>query len=152
MTAKHEPTEQTRANVKSMAGFGTPQSDIASNIGVSEPTLRKHYRAELDTGAAEANAMVGQYLFSLASGRALRQQARSDGTVVPAATHADCKTAAMFWAKTRMGWRETDRLEVTGKDGENIKVDAEVNAIDKLIGAISRFAPAADAKDDTEDT
>lgn len=142
MTAKHEPTEQTRSKVKSMAGFGTPQADIASNIGVSEPTLRKHYREELDTGAAEANAMVGQFIYKLASGRALKE----------GATWADCSRQAMFWAKTRMGWRETDRLEVTGKDGENIKVDAEVNAIDKLIGAISRFAPAADAEGDTEDT
>jgi hypothetical protein len=57
-------------------------------IGMRSPkTLRKHFRHELDTGHAEANAQVAQTLYRMAvSG------------VHPAAT--------MFWLKTQARWRE----------------------------------------------
>jgi hypothetical protein len=32
-----------------------------------------------------------------------------------------CVTAAIFWAKTRMGWKETAVTEVMGKDGGPIE-------------------------------
>jgi hypothetical protein len=103
----HKPTDETRAEVKALASFGTTQPDIASYIGISHPTLRKHYAEELKFSSIKANAAVGKYLFSLASGKAIR-----DG-----ATHSDCKAAAMFWAKTRMGWRETNHHDHTSSDG-----------------------------------
>lgn len=104
----HQPTDENRAEVKALASFGLPQEDIAEYVGVSHVTLRKHYASELKLSAIKANATVGKYLFSLASGQAISK----------GATHSDCKTAAMFWAKTRMGWRETNNLDVTtnGKD------------------------------------
>ena len=106
--AKHEPTDKTRSEVSALASFGVPQEDIAAYIGISKPTLRKHYPDELAFSSIKANATVGKFLFSMASGQALKQ----------GATYGDCKTAAMFWAKTRMGWRETNNLDVTtnGKD------------------------------------
>ena len=106
----HKPTEETRAQVRALAAFGTDQEHIAKFVGCSHPTLRKHYPDELKFSAINANAQVGQFLYHMASGNALR-----DG-----ATHGECSRAAMFWAKTRMGWRETDRLEHTGADGQPI--------------------------------
>lgn len=103
----HQPTDKTRAEVQALASFGVPQGDIARYIGIAERTLRKHYRDELDLAEVKANAQVGRFLFGVASGQALKQ----------GATYADCTRAAMFWAKTRMRWRETDRLELTGQDG-----------------------------------
>lgn len=110
MPAKaHQPTDESRAEVRALASFGLPQEDIAGYIGISHVTLRKYYEPELKFSAIKANAAVGEYLFSLASGKAIK-----DG-----ATHGDCKTAAMFWAKTRMGWREKHVVEGTGENGEH---------------------------------
>lgn len=104
---EHEPTDKTRSEVSALASFGVPQEDIAAYIGISKPTLAKHYPEELAFSSIKANATVGKFLFSLASGQAIKQ----------GATYGDCKTAAMFWAKTRMGWRETNQIDHTSSDG-----------------------------------
>ena len=54
----HEPSEDSRQKVYSLAAAGQRQHDIALVIGLSEKTLRLHYRDELDNGAADANAVV----------------------------------------------------------------------------------------------
>ena len=105
----HEPTVTTRAEVAALASYGVPQNEIATYIDVDAKTLRKHYRKELDDSMLKANANVAKFLYSAASGKSL--------TTTKGATHADCIRAAMFWAKTRMGWRETNHLEHTSPDG-----------------------------------
>jgi len=91
----HKPTPELRRQVETMAGYGIPAADICLSVGVSPMTLRKHYRHELDIGHVKANSAVAQSLFKKATG---------DG--------AQCVTAAIFWAKTRMGWHETIKSEV----------------------------------------
>jgi hypothetical protein len=108
-TTPHEPTEATRAQVVALCTYGIAQESIAAYIGIDAKTLRKYYRVELDEGATEAHSKVGKFLFHNATGMTLQ-----DG-----ATHADCVRAAMFWAKTRMGWRESSNLDVTS-NGESI--------------------------------
>ena len=98
----HEPTESTRKQVESMAGYGIPEADIALSLEISAPTLRKHYRRELDMGHIKANSAIAQSLFKKATG---------DGS--------QAVTAAIFWAKTRMGWKETIINEHSG--GVNLK-------------------------------
>lgn len=104
----HEPTDKTRSEVSALASFGVPQEDIAAYIGISKPTLAKHYSEELSFSSIKANATVGKFLFNMASGQAIKS----------GASYGECSRAAMFWAKTRMGWRETNNLDVTtnGKD------------------------------------
>jgi hypothetical protein len=87
-----EPTEQQRRMVESLAGCGTPQEDIASIMDIDPKTLRKHFRRELNCGAAKANAQVANTLFKMA-------------------TSGKCPPATIFWVKTRNGWRETSRVE-----------------------------------------
>jgi len=53
----------------------------------------------------KANARVGKFLYEAASGAALDK----------GASHSDCLRSAMFWAKTRMGWRESGELEQVNK-------------------------------------
>jgi predicted ArsR family transcriptional regulator len=93
----HNPTEETKKVVKMLSAVGTRYEDIAAKLEITDDTLRKHYRKELDEGRIEANASVAQTLY---------QQAKNGNT-----------TAAIFWLKTRAQWRENDRLEVTGADG-----------------------------------
>src|SRR3954470_4786695 len=90
----HEPTDETRRLVEMMAGCGTPQMQIAPMVGISDETLRKYYRRELDPGLIEANPQVRQALFRQAIG----------GDV----------TAAIWWSKCRMGWRERSGVEYSG--------------------------------------
>lgn len=103
----HEPTEKTRAEASALYSYGIPQEEIARFIGIDAKTLRKHYREELDGAHVKANAAVGRFLYQNASGSTLK-----DG-----ATYSDCVRAAMFWAKTRMGWRETQDLNHKSEDG-----------------------------------
>lgn len=86
MTKQHEPTTETRSNVKALASVGTTQEHIAIYIDIDVKTLRKHYRRELDTSLIIANSNVAKSLYKNAN----------DGNV----------TAQIFWLKTKGGWSE----------------------------------------------
>jgi hypothetical protein len=85
----HQPDPTSRRQVEAMAGYGVPELAIARVIAIDAKTLRKHYREELDTGQIKATAKVAESLFRKATG---------DGS--------QSVTAAIFWLKTRGGWRE----------------------------------------------
>ena len=104
---EHEPTPETKAQVSALYSYGIPQEEIAGFIGIDAKTLRKHYRQELDTAHVKAHAAVGKFLYQNATGATLKE----------GASHSDCVRAAMFWAKTRMGWRETQEIDHTSSDG-----------------------------------
>ena len=86
----HRPDERGRRQVEALAAYGVPETDIARVVGIDPKTLRKHYRDELDLGATKATAKVAEFLF---------RKATTEGP--------QCVTAAIFWMKTRGGWRET---------------------------------------------
>ncbi len=95
----HAPTEETRRLVTNLALVGYPQEVIAKQIGISRPTLVKHYREELDFGGYGATAMVAGRLFKKA---------------------LDGDTASMvFWMKSRGNWKEGQKpeLEITADRG-----------------------------------
>lgn len=93
-----QPTDKDRATVKSMSAFGIPDYEIAKVIGITPPTLRKHFWQELEVGHIEANAKVAQSLFKKATG---------DGN--------QSVQAAIFWLKARAGWRDKAPEETLGK-------------------------------------
>lgn len=95
----HEPTDQTRRTVEGMSAYGIPQEEISKVIGIDRNTLMKYYREELDTAKAKANAKVAESLYKKAL-------ANDSGAV----------TAAIFWLKTRAGWKETTVSEHTVSD------------------------------------
>ena len=119
MTAKHEPTDQNRKTIEAMAGYGIPHEEIARVIGVDPKTLRLHYREELDTGHTKANAKVAESLFLQATGAPAvvqgGQTVRAEQPRVP--------SAAIWWSKARMGWKETTVSEHTGEGGKPIKLE-----------------------------
>lgn len=107
----HEPTEKDRKQVTLMAGIGLKHDQIAKIIGISDETLRKYYTDELEVSAAMMNAQVAQNLFSIATSKG-----------------AGAVASAIFWMKTRGGWREVERKEITGKDGGAININT--NSLD----------------------
>jgi len=114
MTAKNkggrpafQPSEKDRAAVKSMSAFGIPDYEIAKVIGITPPTLRKHFWQELEVGHIEANAKVAQSLFKKATG---------DGN--------QAVQAAIFWLKARAGWRDKSPAEEPIGKKEQRDIDA----------------------------
>jgi hypothetical protein len=102
---EHIPTEESRKLVRSLSAVGIRYVDIASKLDITDDTLVKHYKKDLEDGRIDANASIGQTLF---------QQAKSGNT-----------SAAIFWLKTRAQWKETNSLEISGADGGAIKVQWE---------------------------
>jgi hypothetical protein len=92
--------EEDAKLVEALTIAGVTQTLIAQIVKISEPTLRKNFRKELDTSKARANAVISQALFKKAK----------DGNVV----------AQIFWIKTQAGWKEKNYHELTGKDGDNL--------------------------------
>jgi hypothetical protein len=108
------PTEVQRNTVKMLAALGTPQEQIAKFIAIGNRTLAKYFRPELDLGAIQANMQVGGNLFKMATG---------------VITDRNTAIAAIWWSKTRMHWKDTSRLEMTGPDGAPIKHENQVQIV-----------------------
>jgi len=105
-----------------LRSYGVPIKEVAAYIGIDDKTLYKYYKDELDNSAIKANANVGKFLYQAASGQAL----------TTGATYSDCVRAAMFWAKTRMGWKETNVQEHTGANGKPLIPSAKEMTTDEL--------------------
>jgi hypothetical protein len=94
---EHKPTDDSRKLVRSLSAVGIRYVDIAQKLDITDDTLVKYYKKELEDGRIDANAAIGQTLF---------QQAKDGNT-----------SAAIFWLKTRAGWKETQSHEIVNSDG-----------------------------------
>ena len=99
---KHSPTDETRVLVRDYLAMGARDEDIALKLGISEPTLNKYYKTELSLGKIEANATIAKTLY---------KKAKNGDT-----------TAMIFWLKTRAGWREIQKMELSGIKEEPLHV------------------------------
>jgi len=104
MMPTFEPTEKERQLVEQMCAVGIPQESICLVVrdGIDDKTLRKHFRRELDTAKVKANAKIGGTLFNKAI--------------------AGDTASLIFWAKTQMGWRETQVTEISGPEGGPVPI------------------------------
>jgi hypothetical protein len=107
----HEPTEDSRALVESLSGFGIPQEEIARLIGIDPKTMRLHYAEQIELGFIKAKAKVTQNVFNMAC------KPNREGL-----------QAAIFWLRVRCGWSEySPRPPATEPLGK--KATAEVEAL-----------------------
>jgi hypothetical protein len=106
-----KPTKaQRRRVVELVAGSphfrgGAPQWFIARDLSISEDTLQRHFREELDTGTDQALALIGASMM----GRAL------DGD----------HDAQKYVLARRGNWKTTTAVEQSGPDGGPIRYTAE---------------------------
>jgi len=123
-----EPTDAERKQVEAMSGYGLPIEQIAVLVrgGIDTDTLRKHFAKELIEGKAKANGQVGKTLF---------QKAMGGDT-----------TAAIWWSKTQMRWKEVQAHEITGKDGAPIAV-ATLDVSKLGTDVLAQIMAAKDATD-----
>ena len=82
-----EACAKDREAVKLMAGYNIGQDKIALVVGITEKTLRKHFKNELNASAAIVEAQLVSNLFNLAKGK--------DGTAF---------RANEFLLNCRFGW------------------------------------------------
>ena len=92
----------------SAVGMGLDQKSISALLDINPKTMRKFYRAELDTGVARANFNVAKSLYGRASG--------GKDTI-----------ASIFWLKARAGWVDTVKHSHEGLP-ENIRVTFALDA------------------------
>jgi hypothetical protein len=91
----HEPTDENRRLISTLCGIGVPQKMIASQIGIDEKTLRKHYDDDMEKGRAKATSQIAKRLYDIAM---------SDSK--------ESLTACIFWLKCRARWSTLDGPEV----------------------------------------
>jgi AcrR family transcriptional regulator len=139
---RFEPTEKQRGQVEAMARYGIPETEIARTIGVSKPTLLKYFRDELDTGATKANAQVGEFIFSTILGVPIPGRP-------PVSDERARATLAIFWAKTRMHWKETNVHEHSGKHGNPIEVST---VRERITRRLARLAAESTTSEDPEES
>ena len=96
------PTATQRQQVEQLANLGVTTEAIGHAIGeagapLDPKTVRRHFRAELDRGAALCTVRVQRKLHELID--------------------SGNPAAIFFYLKCREGWREVQRVETTGPDG-----------------------------------
>lgn len=111
------------ATVKAMSCAGYSQAVIARHIGVSEPTLRSHYRALLDNATETMCALVFANLCKTAT-------TKND--------HAGVQ-AARYILSCRANWREAHTVAIESND-------------DRGIGAVLRIIRQAPSEEVFEET
>jgi len=114
---KYSPNDQDRLVAAALASFGHPQAEIAKYLGIDQKTLRKYYRQDLDTAMTKRNMKVFEYLYRLASGQATQDENNP-------ASHKECCTAAIFWAKTRGQWTEKAQEKQAADEITGLLMDA----------------------------
>src|SRR6516164_2460838 len=120
---KFEPTQDQRSQVKLMKALGIPEDRICKTITnprtrkpVAPMTLARAFAAELASGATEVHALVGNFILCAILGKkpALGDAIKSEQVRM---------TAAIFYAKTKMGWKETVVNEPANKDDRPARPD-----------------------------
>lgn len=112
-----------------MVSAGLTQVSIAQILEMSQDTLAKHYRKELDSGLDESIALAERSLY--------RRGLKGD------------TTALIFWLKARASWRDRDAMNV---QVANIVPDAETKKLDvkqvedAVFKALSQMRPGGRAK------
>lgn len=124
------PTDEQRSNVEALVGYGLTHKQIASlirnpdtNTGISQNTLERHFREELNTGAAKTTAKVANSLV----GKAISK------------THPQSATCAIFYLKCKAHWRQEDRVVHEIQAGTGVLIaPASVSPEDWIEAAESR--------------
>ena len=94
----YKPTNDDRKAVELMTACGLNQTQVArqlGNGGISESTLVKYYREELDTAVDKANAKMGATAFN--------KGLAGDAQMI------------RYWMNCRAGWKETTDVNIDGK-------------------------------------
>jgi len=109
----HEPTDLSRTVVESLAMEGRTQEEIAEMIGLSQPTLRKYYRQEIDKAKMVADAQVVQTAYKMA-------------------VSGESASMTRYWLNCNTdSWEKTDKVDVTS-DGESLNKNSRSEILERM--------------------
>lgn len=131
--ATFKPTEEQRKLVEQLSAFGIRVDEmpvfVMSSTGkpISEPTLKKYFKKEIEHGRLKANVKVANALYRNAT--------------EPSEKSPHGNTAAqIFWLKTQGAWKEAPQQhELTGKDGAPIEQRTTVINEAQIKAAITKL-------------
>jgi len=117
----YQPTPADRATVKNLVVAGYSHEKTAACIGthgISERTLRKYFRRELDNSKAEVDAFATSTIIELMKGGNLG--------------------ATCFYLKCRGGWQETSAHRLVNEQGKDRSL---LDEFDRLVDAADKDDP-----------
>ena len=109
-------SEDDIRQIEARAGHGVPEERIAHILGMSPRTFRdkkakdERISAALEKGQTVADAAMSQTLYNAAMGKRIHVACTGCGQIVDH-VQAPNMTALIWWEKTRMGRKETNRQE-----------------------------------------
>lgn len=106
-----EPNPEQLRQIELMAGMGIPNKRIALVVGVSPKALQDACGQVIERSSVLMDMRVGANIYKMATGNP---------------DHKNTALMAQFWAKTRMKWQETQRIETTGADGGPIQSQIQI--------------------------
>lgn len=113
------PKSSQSREVSVMAALGLTPKEISQVINVDEKMLTLYYKKELSVSKSVANAVVARKALEMAaSGR------------FPDMTK--------FWLKSQAKWKETNGVEITGKDGGPVEINTARDKLAQVMGLDSQ--------------
>lgn len=104
----HKVTKQNKSTVLSLVVAGYTHVSIAKVLGISQKTLVKYYKEELETGKGHIDDLcVSQIIEGMRAGS------------VP---------LLIFYAKTKMGWREQNDVNILSDKAKPVQVIVKKDA------------------------
>jgi hypothetical protein len=106
----HFPTPALRNLVMSFRATGMTMHDIGKLLGISGQTVKQYYAAELECGELEANYLVANTLFKIATDT----------------DHPGVVPAARRWLEVRaVGWNPSHKIEQVTPSNEAPVIDSK---------------------------
>ena len=126
-----------------MAVCGIPEAKIASALGISKPTLLRYFRAELDISQTKVKVEVGTFIVNSILAKGPEAQRLKDERARA--------TLAVFFAKTRMGWKETSIQQHTGlAGGDPIEFKTAEDELDRKLARLATRTAAPEVPAQSE--
>jgi len=102
-----KPTKDELAKVEKASGIGLTDEEISLAVGISESSLKRHYRKALRTGRAKAHLSVASKIYEMAMA----------GNV----------PMIQLFAKHQMGWKDDPAsLRAAAETPDGIKFEVEL--------------------------
>jgi hypothetical protein len=137
------PAPEQRKQIETMAGHGIPRPVIAQCYGISENTLRKHCRSELDRAAARGLALLANSAWRQAVGAPAEYaepEYDKDGNPLPRLLLREeikpVVAMTIFQCKVRLGWKERLVHEILPTDLSRLS-DKELATFERLVSKIA---------------
>lgn len=118
------PTPEQINQIRTMAGYKLGHDRIATILGISASTLERSARVTpalhdaLEKGREQSGAMLRQWAY---------ESARKGNVAMQ-----------IFLLKTQEGFRETERLELTGADGGPIQTKKELT-VEEAAALVAKY-------------